>query len=155
MVLVDFQVDGCPMRLHHVCQGEYVVLNDIDFDGAERKICCDCVDKLWGKVKSKTLKKVRDITVYRTKELGGVEEEVEGGLLGGGGDEFSDMPVFYPVGKVSVSSIGSFFSVGSSYKPSRSSLIISLVLHCIQYYFKKKRGGGAKAHQSTGGEGQA
>ena len=67
MALVDFQVEGCPLRLHHVCQGGYVVLNDIDFDGEERKICRNCVDKIWGRGKSETLKKVRDITVYRAE----------------------------------------------------------------------------------------
>ena len=36
MALADFQVEGCPLRLHHVCHRDYVVLNDIDFDGAER-----------------------------------------------------------------------------------------------------------------------
>ena len=49
--LVDFQVEGCPQRLHHVCQGEYVDMNEIDLDGGERKIFHDCVDKMqgWGK----------------------------------------------------------------------------------------------------------
>ena len=47
-MLVNFQVGVCNLRLHHDCQGEYVILNDIDFDGVERKIFCDCVDKLLG-----------------------------------------------------------------------------------------------------------
>ena len=47
-------------------------------------------------------------------------------MLGGGGDEFSDMPVFYPRGTISVSSLGSFSSVGSSSKPSHSFLPLSL-----------------------------
>ena len=38
VVLVDCQLEGCPSRLNHVCQGGYVILNDIDFDEAERKI---------------------------------------------------------------------------------------------------------------------
>ena len=38
MVLVDFKVEGCPSRLHRVCQGEYVILDYIDFDGEKRKI---------------------------------------------------------------------------------------------------------------------
>ena len=44
MALVDCQVEGCPLRFHHFCHGEYVVLNDIDFEGAEQKIFRDCVD---------------------------------------------------------------------------------------------------------------
>ena len=34
-----------------------MLLNDIDFDGAEWNICCDCVDKLQDQGKSETLKK--------------------------------------------------------------------------------------------------
>ena len=64
MALVDCQVEGFPLFLHHVFQGGYVVLNYINFDGAERKICCNCVDNLWVQGKSKTLKKVGDRTVY-------------------------------------------------------------------------------------------
>ena len=51
VALVDCQVEGCPSRLHHICQGGYVVWNYIDFDGAERNICYDCVDELQGKGK--------------------------------------------------------------------------------------------------------
>ena len=36
MALVDFPVEGCPLRLRQVCQGYYVLLNGIDFDGAYR-----------------------------------------------------------------------------------------------------------------------
>ena len=43
-------------------------LNDIGFDGAERKIFCDCVDELQGRGNSDTLKKVGDITVYGADE---------------------------------------------------------------------------------------
>ena len=46
MVLFDCQVESFPYRLYHVCKGEYVLLNHIDFDGAERKICRDFVNKL-------------------------------------------------------------------------------------------------------------
>ena len=49
VVLVGFQVEGFPFRMHHVCQVEYVLLNYIDFDGAERKFCRDCVDNIWGR----------------------------------------------------------------------------------------------------------
>ena len=31
--VVDFIVEGCHKRLHYVFQGEYVLLNHIDFDG--------------------------------------------------------------------------------------------------------------------------
>ena len=54
------------MRLHHVCQEEYVVLNYIDFDGAEQNIFRDCVDALRFQGKSETFKKVGDSTMYRT-----------------------------------------------------------------------------------------
>ena len=46
--------------------GGYVLLNYIHFDRAERKICCDCVDKLWGREKLETLIKVGYSTVYGT-----------------------------------------------------------------------------------------
>ena len=61
--LVDFQVEGFLSRLHHVCQEEYMDMNGIDLDGGERKNCRDCVDKIWVRGKSETLKKVGDITV--------------------------------------------------------------------------------------------
>ena len=61
-------------------------------------------------------------------------------LLEGGGDEFSLMPVVYPHGTVSVLSLGYFSSVGSSYKPSRTSLPLSIDVHHIEYYLRKKRG---------------
>ena len=69
VALVDFQVEGCASRLHYVCQGEYVAMHDIDLDGAERKICCDCVDELWMGGKPEKLKKVGYITVYKKNEL--------------------------------------------------------------------------------------
>ena len=68
VVLVDFHMEHWPSRLHPVCQGEYVVLNDIDFDGADRKVCCACVDKLHVEDKSETLKKVGYITLYRMEK---------------------------------------------------------------------------------------
>ena len=61
-------------------------------------------------------------------------------MLVGGGDEVSVMPVVYPSGAVSVSSLGYFSSVGSSSKPSHPSVPLSFGVHCIQDYFKKKRG---------------
>ena len=68
MGIVDFQVEVFPSSFPHVYQGECVILNYIDFDGAERKLFRNCVDKLqvWGK--SGALKKVVDITMYRTEE---------------------------------------------------------------------------------------
>ena len=46
MALVYFQMEGRPSRLHHVCQGGYVLLYYIDFEGGERDFFCDCVDEL-------------------------------------------------------------------------------------------------------------
>ena len=45
-----------------------MVLNYIDFDGEERKICHNCVYEIWVGGKSDTLKKVGDSTVYGTDE---------------------------------------------------------------------------------------
>ena len=63
-----------------------MLLNYIDFGGAERKICRDCVHEIWGRGKSDTLKKVGYSTLYGTYESQEDEEEVEGTVLGGGGD---------------------------------------------------------------------
>ena len=125
--------------MHYVCQREYVLLNYIDFYGVEREICHDCVDELRVMGKLETLKKVGESTVYGTEESEEDEEELEGTVLGGGGDEVSVMNVVYPRGTVSVSSISSFSSVISLSKPSHPSLLLSLVLHLIKEYFKKKR----------------
>ena len=100
------------MRLHCVCQGGGVLLNYIYFDGAEQKIFHDCVDELQGWGKSDTLKKVGDNIVYGTEKSEEGEEELEGTVLGRGGDEFSVMPVVYPRGTVIVSSLVFFSSVG-------------------------------------------
>ena len=89
-----------------------MLLNDIDFDGAERKICRDCVDKIQGRGKSETLKKVGESTMYGMDKLGEEEEEVEVIVIGGGGDEVSVMPVVYPSGTVIASSLAPFSSVG-------------------------------------------
>ena len=103
VVLVDFRVEGCPLRLHRVCQGDYVVLDCIDFEVGERNICPDCVDKLRFRGGSAKLKKVGDSTVSRTDKLEEYKEEVEGTVLVGGVDEVSKIPVVYPLGPVSVS----------------------------------------------------
>ena len=41
-----------------------------DLDRAERKICHNCVDKIWMGGKPEKLEKVQHSTVYRTDELG-------------------------------------------------------------------------------------
>ena len=43
-------------------------MHEINLDGAERKICHNCVDKLWMVGKTEKLKKVQHRTVYRTDE---------------------------------------------------------------------------------------
>ena len=57
-----------PFEISPRLSGGVFDLNYIDFDGAERKIFRNCVDKLqvWGK--SEALKKVVDITMYRKEE---------------------------------------------------------------------------------------
>ena len=50
------------------------------------------------------------------------------------------MTFVYPSGTVSVSSLDSFSSVGSSSKPSHPSLTLSIQECHIQEYFKNKRG---------------
>ena len=67
---------------------------------------------------------------------------MEGKVLGGGGDEVSFMPVFYPRGTVSVLSLDYFSSVGSSYKTSHPYLPLSLGVNLIKEYFNKNVGGG-------------
>ena len=49
------------------------------------------------------------------------------------------MPLVYPRGMVSVSSLGNFSSVRSLSKPSNPSLPISLRVNYIQDYFNNKR----------------
>ena len=66
VALVGFQLEGCPSHFHHICQGEYVDMNEIDLDGRERNICHNCVDDIHERGKSETLKKVGDSTMYRT-----------------------------------------------------------------------------------------
>ena len=117
-----------------------MAMHAINLDGAERKICHNCVDELWMGGKPKKLKKVQHSTVYRTEKLEEDEEEVEGTLNFDGGDEVNIVPFVYPRGTVSVSSLVSFLSVGSYSKPSHPSLPLSLGAHQIQEYFKKKRG---------------
>ena len=77
-------------------------------DGSERNIGFDCVDKLWMGGKTEKLKKVGHITVYRSDELEEDEKEVEWKVIEDGGEDVSIVPVVYPHGMVSVSSLGSF-----------------------------------------------
>ena len=64
VALVACKVEGCPLHLYQVCEGGYVALNHIDFGGAERKSCCNCVEEIQGQGKSDILKKVGDSTMY-------------------------------------------------------------------------------------------
>ena len=138
--LVCCQMKGFGSHLHHVYQGGYVDMHEINLDGAELKICCDFVDELWMGSKPDKLKNVQHSTVYRTDKSEEDKEEVEGAVLGDGGDEFSIVPFVYPCGAVSVSSLGYFLYVGSSSKPSHPSLPVSVRARHIQEYSKKKRG---------------
>ena len=63
-------------------------------------------------------------------------------MLGCGVEDVSIVPVVYPRGMVSVSSLGYFSSTGSSSKPSHPTLPVSVVAHHIQDYLNNKRGGG-------------
>ena len=56
-------------------------------------------------------------------------------MLGDGGEDVSILPVVYPCGTVSVSSLGYFSSVGFSSKPSHPYLPVSLGARHIQEYF--------------------
>ena len=86
------------------------------------------------------MKKAADSTVSGTSDLEEDEEEVNGKVLGYGGDEARIMSVVSPRGLVSVSSLGYFSSIDSSFKHYHSSFTLSLRARHIQEYFKKKRG---------------
>ena len=64
--LVDCQMEICSSILHHVYQGGYVAMHDIDIDGEEQKICHDCVDELWMGGNIDKANKTGHSTVYRT-----------------------------------------------------------------------------------------
>ena len=89
-------------------------MHEIELGGSERRICCDCVDELRMGGKIDKLKMVQHSTVYRTDELEDEKEEVEGKFNFDGGEEVNIVNFVYPCGTVSVSSLGSFLSVGSS-----------------------------------------
>ena len=120
VALVDCHMKGHKSRLHHVCQGGYVAMHEIKLDRSERKICRECIDDFSMGGKFEKSKMMQDSTVYRMDELEEDEEEVEGTVDFGGGEEVNYMPFVYPRGTVSVSSLGSFSSVGSSSKPSHT-----------------------------------
>ena len=63
VALVDFQMKGCESHLHHVFQGGYVAMHEIDIDGAERNICRNCVEEVWMGGKPEKSKKVQHSTV--------------------------------------------------------------------------------------------
>ena len=140
VALVDYQMKGCELRLHHDCQGEYVAMHEIDIVRAELNICRGSVDELWMGGKPGKLNKVQHSTVYRTDELEEDKEEVEGTVLGDGGYEVSIVPFVYPRGEVSVSLLDCFSSVDSSPKSSHPSLPFYVGARHIQDYLKKKRG---------------
>ena len=60
-------------------------------------------------------------------------------MLGYGDVDASIVPVIYPCGTVSLSSLGYFSSVGSSPKSSHPSFPVSLVSFHIQEYFNNYR----------------
>ena len=45
-----------------------MAMHEIDIDGVERKICHNCVDKIFMGGKPEKLKKVQHRTMYRTEE---------------------------------------------------------------------------------------
>ena len=117
-----------------------MAMHDIKLDGAERRICRNCVDDLRMGGKPEKLNKLGHRTVYRREESEEDKEELEGTWLGDGGEEVSIVSVVYTRGTVSISSLGSLSSVGSSSKHYHPCFPISLIALHIQEYFKKKRG---------------
>ena len=76
-------------------------------------------------------------------------------MLGGGGDEVSVMPIVYPHGTVSVSSLV-FFGLLIHHLNLLVLSLLSLSYYTIFKIISRRRGGGgAKTHKATGGEGQA
>ena len=75
VTIVEFQMEGCASCLHHVCQGGYVAMHEIDLGRAERNIFFDCVDELWMGGKPDKLKNVGQITVYITDESEGMKKK--------------------------------------------------------------------------------
>ena len=48
MSLVHCKVEVCLRHLNQVCKGEHGILNGMNFDGEEWKICRYCVDDIDG-----------------------------------------------------------------------------------------------------------
>ena len=116
-----------------------MILYDIYFEGGERKICRNCVDKLGGGGKVREIEEGGRQHCVRYSLIIGGRRRSGGEIIGGGSDEFIIIPVVYPRGTVIVSSIGYFSSVGSSSKTSRPSLPLYIGARHIQDYFKNKR----------------
>ena len=109
-----------------------MAMHEIYIDGAERKILCDCVEELRMGGNPEKMKKVGHRTMYGTDESEEDKEGVKGTVLGGEGEDVSIVPVVYPRGTVSVSSLGYFSSVGYYSKPSHPYLPISLRARLIR-----------------------
>ena len=154
VALVDCKAEGFPLYLHQVFQGEYVILNYIDFDRAEQKICRDCVDEIRGQGKSETLKKVGDSTVCTgRKNQRRTKKKWRGNFL----EEVAMKSVSCLLFKPMVRLVSHHLIIFSLLVHHLNLLILpflSLGVHRIQKYFKKKRGGKQEIHQATGGEGQ-
>ena len=58
MALVDCQIKGCELRLHHIYQGEYVAMHEIHLDGEELNVFNNCIDRISMGGKPEKLKKV-------------------------------------------------------------------------------------------------
>ena len=116
-----------------------MAMHEINIDGAEQNICCNCFDELCMGGNPEKLNKVAHSTVYSMDELDEEEVVVEGAVLGYGDVDASIVPVVYSCGTVSLSSLGSFSYVGSSSKSSHPSFTVSLLSFHIQEYFKNNR----------------
>ena len=92
VAFVDCQMKGCELRLHHVCEGEYVAMHEIELDRSEQKICRKCIDDLRMGGEFEKSKMMQDSTVYRMDELEEDEKEVEGTVDFNGGDEVNYVP---------------------------------------------------------------
>ena len=66
---------SCPFLLYHFCQGEYVLLNYIDFDGAERSGAEDF---------SQLCLRAMETGQVRYIEEGGIQRYVQDGIIIGG-----------------------------------------------------------------------
>ena len=115
-------------------------MHEIDLNGVERKICRECVDNFRMGGKPEKPKMVQHSTMYRTDELEEDKEEAEGTVHLNGGDKVNIVPFVYPRGTVSVSSLGSFLSVGSSSKPLHLPLEILLNAVCSERERQRRMG---------------